>query len=136
MDRDPRGRAAMGLREYVCRVVALLGDDDVWAVDCDVELPPAMAMIITRTHVPTMPHRELVLTWDEVDGWATRITLDAEGETTALAYLGGDLLAAPEEVASFLRDSVAGHHPGTPFPPCFRGLEADDDLDVRLAHFS
>lgn len=134
MHRDPNDQAATGLKMYIHEIAKELGNE-TWGTECDVDFKPAMAVIFLRSSVPTLPDRELLLTWDEVNGWAIRVTLDDTGDTTALAYLHHDILATPVEVRTFLRDAKSGRNPGRLSPPYFRVGTVDDDLEARLAQF-
>ncbi|GAA2785273.1 DUF6292 family protein [Saccharopolyspora taberi] len=131
---DARSHAAEGLRNYVREVSAGLGDD-VDVVDLDLAPGPATAIILVRSVLPTLPALPVLLTWDEINGWALRVEIDGDGDTTAVAYLGGDILPEPGEVHRFLHEAVRGAHPGAVSPPLFRHADADDDLERRLTGF-
>ncbi|GAA0530976.1 hypothetical protein GCM10011581_28220 [Saccharopolyspora subtropica] len=130
---DTTGQAVGGLVKYVRAVADDLGDE-VSEVDVDVG-GLATAIILVRSHVPTLVEFPLLLTWDEVSGWALRIETDGRGDTTPVVFMGGDILPEPESVQRFLRAATTGEHPGTPLPPAFRLPNAPDDLERRLAHF-
>lgn len=128
---DPTSRAADGLVNYINRVTDHLGSD-VYEVDIDVEDVLATAIILVRPRVPTLVELPLLLTWDEVNGWALRVEI-GDGDTTVLGYLGEDILPDAGLVEGFLAAAASGDHPGTVFPPGFRQPERNDDLEVRLA---
>lgn len=134
MNRSPTSPATMGLARYVRAVVDRLGGR-VFAFDCDVDEEIATAILVMKQPVPTFPELTLVLTWDEINGWALRIKTTDDGDTEALAFLGEQLLPEPEKVERFLTEATSGHHPGDIEAPRFRHPNDDDDLDVRLAQF-
>lgn len=135
MDPNPTSRAASGLTSYV-RTVAKGLRKDVLAIDCDTAEAPATALILVRSHLPTLPDRTLLLAWDEVNGWALRVKIDADGDTVPISYFGNEVLPEPAEVKDFYDAAVAGHHPGIVFPPWFRSPWDSDDLEHRLARFA
>jgi hypothetical protein len=63
----------------------------------------------------------------ETDGW---------GDTTAIEFMGEDILPEPGLVRNFLQEAVDGHNPGMLQPPSFRLPNAGDDLEDRLARFA
>ncbi|MDA3645715.1 DUF6292 family protein [Saccharopolyspora indica] len=131
---DTRSPAASGLVDYIRSVADALGDD-VTEVDVDFDDGLATAIILVRSHVPTLLELPLLLTWDEVSGWALRVETDGTGDTTALEFLGGDILPHPQVVREFLGDAVCGRSPGLVLPPAFRTPNAGDELEHRLAQF-
>ena len=132
---DARSHAAGGLHKYVQEVSDCL-DDEVDVVDLDVAPGPATAIILVRSVLPTLPAQPVLLTWDEINGWALRVEIDGDGDTTAVAYLGGDdILPPPRLVRTFLQEAARGGHPGVMTPPLFRHADADDDLEQRLTGF-
>lgn len=131
---DARSRAACGLVNYVHEVAGVL-DDDVVEVDVDVEEGPATAIIILRSRMPTFAEFPLLLTWDEISGWAVRVEISGDGDTTPLSYLGEEILPPPVRVRRYLWDSLVGRYPGTLRPRPLRHLDAADDLEHRLARF-
>lgn len=131
---DTRSPAASGLVDYIRSVADALGDD-VTEVDVDFDDGLATAIILVRSHVPTLLEFPLLLTWDEVSGWALRVETDGTGDTTALEFLGGDILPGPQVVREFLGEAVCGRSPGLVLPPAFRTPNAGDELEHRLAQF-
>ncbi|MGW1681108.1 DUF6292 family protein [Saccharopolyspora sp. NPDC002376] len=131
---DTRSPAASGLVDYIRSVADVLGDD-VAEVDVDFDDGLATAIILVCSRVPTLLDYPLLLTWDEVSGWALRVETDGTGDTTALQFLGGDILPHPSAVRKFLGDAVRGRSPGLVLPPAFRMPNAGDELEHRLAHF-
>lgn len=131
---EPMSRAAGGLTNYIRAVADRLGSD-VYEVDIDVEAGLATVIILVHPRIPTLVEQPVLLTWDEVNGWALRVEVDGDGDTTVLGYLGSDILPAPEGVGGFLEAAIAGNHPGTMLPPGFRQPDNDDELAHRLARF-
>ncbi|GAB3686820.1 DUF6292 family protein [Saccharopolyspora tripterygii] len=130
---DTASPAFGGLVNYVHLVAE--GMDDVDEVDVDVDGELATVVVLVSSRVPTLVDRPLLLTWDEVAGWALRVETSGMGDTTSLAYLGGDILPDPQTVQAFLRDALAGRSPGTFSAPAFRLPNAHDDLETRLTGF-
>ncbi|GAA4866279.1 MULTISPECIES: DUF6292 family protein [Saccharopolyspora] len=127
-------RATGGLRTYIHVVSSALGGA-VDVVDIDASKGPATAIILLHSTIPTLPELPLLLTWDEINGWALRVKISDDGDTTALGYLGDEILPDPAVVRTFLTEAVDGGNPGVIMPPGFRTPGADDDLEHRLAHF-
>ncbi|SFS90773.1 DUF6292 family protein [Saccharopolyspora flava] len=125
--------AVSGLVTYVRSVTSGLGE--FTTVDFEVEESPATVLILLSSRVPTLPDCPLLLTWDEVSGWALRVETDGEGETTPVSYLGEDVLPRPTTVQQFLRAALRGESPGSIQPHAFRRPNAPDDLENRLEHF-
>jgi hypothetical protein len=132
---DMTSPAAGGLINYVRTVAGDLGDD-VYEVDVDLESGLATAIILVHSKVPTLVDCPLLLTWDEVSGWALRVETDGWGDTTAIEFMGEDILPEPGLVRNFLQEAVDGHNPGMLQPPSFRLPNAGDDLEDRLARFA
>ncbi|MFB9568788.1 DUF6292 family protein [Saccharopolyspora hordei] len=127
-------RAVGGLVNYVRSVSGGLGSE-VCDIDVDVDSGLATVLVEVRSRVPALPEYPLLLTWDEVSGWALRVLTDDAGETVSLEFLGESILPAPETVQEFLLDAIRGRSPGTLAPPAFRLPNADDGLENRLARF-
>lgn len=123
-----------GLVKYVLAVANRLGGDVV-AVDIGLDEGVATAFIMVRSYIPTLIGWRLVLSWDEANGWALRIVVNEDGDSTALAYLGGEILPKPKDVQQFVEDANRGQNPGSITAPAFRHPEERDDLEQRLAHF-
>ncbi|WP_223838475.1 DUF6292 family protein [Saccharopolyspora pogona] len=132
---DMTSPAAGGLINYVRTVAGDLGDD-VYEVDVDLESGLATAIILVHSKVPTLVDFPLLLTWDEVSGWALRVETDGRGDTTAIEFMGEDILPDPGLVRHFLREAISGRNPGMVQPPSFRMPNAGDDLEDRLARFA
>lgn len=79
-----------GLVNYVGRVTD--GIEDVEAIDLAVEDGLATVIISMGSRLPTLTELPLLLTWDEISGWALRVETDGEGSTTSLAHLEEDVL--------------------------------------------
>ncbi|MDR7300214.1 DUF6292 family protein [Haloactinomyces albus] len=134
MNTDPTNRVASGLGHYVETVARYLGDE-VLTIDYEANEDLALAIIMVASRLPTIAERPLLLSWDEVNGWALRLQLDDNGETIALAYLGQEVLPGPDDVQRFLESATLGSHPGTISPPGFRHPNDRDSLELRLARF-
>lgn len=134
MNTDSTNRAVTGLGHYVETVAECLGDE-VLTIDYEANRELAIAIITVTSRLPTIVERPLLLTWDEVNGWALRLQLDEDGATIALSYLGHDVLPQPEEVHHFLENAARGSHPGIISPPGFRQPNEQDNLEPRLARF-
>ncbi|RRO18694.1 hypothetical protein EIL87_06155 [Saccharopolyspora rhizosphaerae] len=131
---DMKVSVVSGLVNYVRSVTEGL-DDEVGTVDLDVESGLATVIVVLNSRVPTLAELPLLLTWDEVSGWALRVAVDGEGETTPVAYLDEDVLPEPVRVQLFLRAATSGDNPGSLFAPAFRLPNAPDDLESRLEKF-
>lgn len=131
---DTTSRAADGLVTYVRSVADDLGGD-VFEIDVNLDRELATAIILVNAQVPTLAEYPLLLTWDEVSGWALRIETDGYGGTTALEFLGEDILPDPALVERFLQEATNGQNPGLLAAPAFRLPNAQDDLEQRLAEF-
>lgn len=135
MDRDHIGTAANGLEGYIAAVIDQLGEVVV-AADCEADHELATAIIILTCRIPAIPECELLLSWDEINGWALRVKVDEDGDTTAFAYAAREVLPPPRDVQRFLSDAVRGEHPGSVAAPNFRSPQDDDDLERRLLEFA
>lgn len=131
---DMTASVISGLVNYVGRVTDGM-EDDVEAVDLAVEDGLATVILLMGSRVPTLTELPLLLTWDEVSGWALRVETDGEGSTTALAHLEEDVLPNPRVVRRFLRDAIGGAHPGSPTAQAFRLPDDGDGLESRIKRF-
>ncbi|MEV4732396.1 DUF6292 family protein [Saccharopolyspora sp. NPDC049426] len=131
---DTASPAVGGLVNYV-RCVAEDLADEIDEIDVDVDGGLATVLILMNTRVPTLMDSPLLLTWDEVSGWALRVETDGTGDTTPLEFLGEEILPNPQVVQAFLRDAIRGRSPGTLTAPTFRLPNASDDLEMRLVRF-
>lgn len=125
--------AVSGLVTYVRSVTG--GLEEFSTVDFDVDDAPVTVLVLLNRRVPTLPEFPLLLTWDEVSGWALRVETDGEGDTTPVSFLGEEVLPDPRAVQEFLRAAVRGDSPGTVEAPAFRLPNAQDDLEWRLERF-
>lgn len=131
MNRDPTSVAARALQHYTevsCRTIG----SGIRSIDCDVTESPATVLVVLGAVEPTFPELDWVLTWDEVNGWASRVRTSEAGETVCLSYLGGRILPPPEDVGRYVRDITHGQHPGQLLPPVFRSPDAPDALEHEL----
>lgn len=135
MQTTPYRPVTTGLFSYIGTVAGRIGSGAV-ATTCDITPAMATAAVQLRAVLPMFPELPLLLTWDEVDGWALRIGTDEEGTTVAVCYLGSDILPDPSEVETFVCRAVHDELPGTLTPPSFRVPNEDDRLSERVAAFS
>ncbi|MEU5846246.1 DUF6292 family protein [Saccharopolyspora shandongensis] len=131
---DTMSLAADGLVGYVTSVAEDL-DVDVFEIDINLDVDLATVIILVDAQVPVFEEFPLLLTWDEVSGWALRIDTDGRGATAALEFLGEDILPDSVLVRRFLWDAVRGNSPGVLASPAFRLPNARDDLEQRLTRF-
>ncbi|WP_329046528.1 DUF6292 family protein [Amycolatopsis sp. NBC_01488] len=132
IERDGLGAAARGLRKYFLAVAAAL-DAPAWFCEVDA---PATAYLALERRLDRFPDHETALLWDERDGWAAAVESAAGDDVVVLAYLGEDVLAAPEAVLAFVRGLYGASYPGQPDPPDFRSPGASDGFDERLAAYA
>ena len=132
MNRDPASGSALALREYVGAVVPAL-ETPVRLIDCDVRESPATVVVLLDAVVPSFPDLDWLLTWDEVNGWASRVRTDEHGATVALSFLGQAVLPSPDQVGRFVRAVIDDEQPGRLTPPEFRAPDAPDDLEMLLS---
>ena len=135
MDHDHVGTSANGLEGYIAAVIDVLGEVVVTA-DCEADTELATAIIIVTSRIPSLPDNELLLSWDEINGWALRVKIDDDGDTIAFAYAAREILPSPADVQLFLTDAVHGKHPGSLAAPNFRSPHDDDGLRQRLLQFA
>lgn len=134
MEQHPRSLPSRGLRRYVGLVSEALGQTgEAFWVHME---SPATGYIPLDDRMPAFRDRDLALLWDERHGWCGAIETASGEDLIVLSYLGLDILPTPRVVARFADDLVAGTGPGQAAPPAFRTLDADDDLDVRLAQYA
>ncbi|QKV73133.1 DUF6292 family protein [Amycolatopsis sp. Hca4] len=131
-ERDGLGAAARGLRQYLLAVAAKL-DAPAWFCEVDV---PAGAYVALERRLARFPHHETALLWDERDGWAAAVESATGDEVIVLAYLGEDVLPAPEAVVDFVAGLYGEKYPGRPDPPDFRRPGTADGFDDRLAAYA
>jgi hypothetical protein len=122
-----------GLDGYL-RAVAAAVDVPVEAAWSDTH-PPATAYLPLPHRSPERPDHDLLLVWGERDGWLAAADTAPTEPPIVLAYLGQDVLPAPDTVRRFVADMTAGRHPGQLNPPGFRDVDDHDDLAERLAAY-
>ncbi|GAA2361381.1 DUF6292 family protein [Saccharopolyspora halophila] len=120
-----------GLVNYVRSVTAGM-EEEMGVVDLEVGDELTTVIILVKSRVPALAELPLLLTWDEVSGWALRVGTGDDGDTTPLAYLGEDVLPHPRTVQEFLREALRGASPGRVTSPAFRVPNARDGLEQRL----
>ncbi|WP_410673950.1 DUF6292 family protein [Amycolatopsis sp. cmx-4-68] len=132
IERNGLGAAARGLRQYFLAVAAEL-DAPAWFCEVDV---PATAYLALERRLPRFPDHETALLWDEQDGWAAAVESPTGEDVVILAYLGEDILPAPEAVVGFVNALYDDGYPGQPDPPDFRRPGAPDGFDERLSAYA
>jgi hypothetical protein len=107
MPAEPQPLSVLGLAGYVEEVAAALG---LSAAGIGYEVTDtATGYIALATRSPTAPHRDLMLTWTDTDGWVLAVEPTRPGEDPeALARLRGQLLPAPGLVARFVGLALSG----------------------------
>lgn len=129
IERDSLGAPALGLRQYLLAVAEAL-DAPAWF--CEVTVPAGAYLVLER-RLPRFPEHDTAMLWDERDGWSLAVETASGEDLITLAYLGAELLPPPDEVVRFVRDLLAGGHPGRPDPPAFRRPGDPDGFEELLA---
>ncbi|MEV6879403.1 DUF6292 family protein [Amycolatopsis sp. NPDC051128] len=132
IERDGLGATARGLRHYLLAVAKKL-DAPAWFCEVDV---PASAYLALEGRLTRFPDHETALLWDERDGWAAAVETATGEDVVILAYLGGDVLPAPDTVVKFVGDLYGEGYPGQPDPPDIRRPGTSDGFDERLAVYA
>jgi hypothetical protein len=132
IERDGLGVTARGLRQYL---LAVAGKLEAPAWFCEVEVP-ASAYLALERRLARFPDHETALLWDERDGWSAAVESPTGEDVVVLAYLGDDVLPAPQAVVKFVGDLYGEEYPGQPAPPDFRRPGALDGFDERLAAYA
>lgn len=82
------------------------------------------------------PGRDLMLAWNEHHGWYVAVETDPAEDPLVVAYLGGDdPVPAPPEVARFVTQVIAEHHPDRHRPDFATAVERDE-LTRRLIRYA
>jgi hypothetical protein len=58
---------------------------------------------------PTRPDHDLMLVWDERLGWYVGVETNPTETPAIIAYLDGDIVPPPAEIARFATDAATGH---------------------------
>ncbi|MBB5960688.1 hypothetical protein FHS29_007316 [Saccharothrix tamanrassetensis] len=112
MDEDFDDMVALRLRRYISRVTAALGlDGESSFIDAG---PPANAYLALDGRIPAFPDLDVALLWDEEYGWSAALETDSGQELVVVAYLQGELVPPPTEVARFVTRLLSGERPGEP----------------------
>jgi hypothetical protein len=113
MELEPWGRPARGLREHVRQMAEALGcTGEAFSVQTD---EPTSAYLPLDERLYGFPDRDAALLWDPSYGWSA--VIEDGAELLVVAYLG-ELLPAPEAVATFVADLVTGRKARVARPPC------------------
>lgn len=133
MDLGIDQTTADGLHRYVGQVAdALALTGNPYCLDL---ARPMNAYLALDTRLPSFPHCDTALLWDERYGWAGTLETDARSELTVLTYLGGDVLPSPRTVARFGFAFVADRLPRHGSAPELADT-GHDELLRRLARYS
>jgi hypothetical protein len=117
---------ATALRDYV-HAVAVAAGVPADGVTCEVT-DTATAYLPLGRRSASHPDHDLMLVWGERRGWAVLLETPPGQPAIALGAMGGDAVAAPAEVARFVRSTVTSPRPGCRLP----GASARPDR-TRLA---
>ncbi|MFF0147444.1 DUF6292 family protein [Amycolatopsis sulphurea] len=98
--------AEHGLRHYTARIADAMGAgaEAAW---CEWADAPS-AYIPLDQRLPGHPDRDAALIWAAERGWAVAVETGCGEDLLIVASLGGDVLAAPETVATWLRAVLTG----------------------------
>lgn len=133
LELDFDDTAARGLRRYVqlvSRSVGLRGEGSYTQAD-----EVAHAYIALDGSLPSFPDHDVALLWDETHGWSAAVEQRSGGEPRVVARLAGDVLPAPETVATWAR-SLFRQHRTTESPTPQRPRPRGGDLQQRLHEFA
>jgi hypothetical protein len=106
---DESFAVAGALTSYVRSVAGFVGVPPE-GTSCELT-DTATAYLALPQHAPGHPDHDLMLVWDERDGWAVSLETDPNGPAVLVGRLGGDLVPSPEVVAHFVADVMAGRPP-------------------------
>lgn len=98
-------RAEWGMHVYVERIAAGLGVEQA-ATYCEVA-DVAVAYVALADRLDRYPGRDTALVWDERQGWALAVETHSGEDLLVLAYLGRQLLPAPEAVVAEAKAVIA-----------------------------
>jgi hypothetical protein len=104
-----------GLSEYARAVAAAVGVPDE---STTVEISDtATAYLGLPRRWLDRPDHDVMLVWSERRGWSLAVETDPTDDLVVIAHQGGDdLVPAPDAVARFVADTVAGRHTGQEDP--------------------
>lgn len=108
---DPTPRTvgfSQRLAVYVDQVATALGVPPE-AIGCEVS-DTATAYVGLERRWTAQPDRDLMLVWDEHLGWYLAVETTPAEPPVIVAYLHGAVVAPPDVVARFVRDTTAGRH--------------------------
>jgi hypothetical protein len=122
-----------GLAGYV-RAVAAAVDVPVEGATFEVS-DTATAYLALACRWPQRPSQDLMLVWDERNGWMVAVETGPAEEPLVVAYLrGDDVVPEPRVVASFVTDVIAGGRANGP-SPVFPTAQGRHGLAQRLARY-
>jgi Family of unknown function (DUF6292) len=94
-----------GLRGYARSVAQALGAGESFCL----EENPVSVYLAVDGSPPGHPDCDFALVWDEPNGWSAAV--EAGGDLTVVARLGGEVLPPPEVVSRWAEDLLAGAPP-------------------------
>ncbi|GGM80450.1 hypothetical protein GCM10012275_58880 [Longimycelium tulufanense] len=134
MNIDPYGEPGFGLGWYVRSVAEELG---LPAEAASYELDePATAYVALDERCPAFPDLDLMLLWDEENGWAVAVETHPADPAVVLAYAADAVVPPPTAVRQFVSAVTAGRAAGQTLPPAFRTAREADGLDELLAAYA
>ncbi|NKQ57787.1 hypothetical protein HFP15_33495 [Amycolatopsis sp. K13G38] len=129
---EERSRVERGLECYVRAVSAQLGLPPTAAVTEVADTAGAYIPLARRS--ARFPDEDLMLAWNDREGWFVGLDADPGHTPRVIGYLGGpDPLPKPSVVRAFVDDLVAGHWSGPVSPPPHEMTE--DVLAARLGSY-
>ncbi|PKW00178.1 hypothetical protein ATK30_0265 [Amycolatopsis echigonensis] len=127
----PPELAERGLRRYTARIAAAVGAgaEAAW---CEWADAPS-AYIALDQQLPGHPGRDAALIWAAESGWSVAVETGCGEDLLITAELGGDVLPAPEAVATWFRAVLAGKSADTHRRPA---SAESTDIVHRLANWA
>lgn len=122
------------LRAYVTAVAHALGiGEESTMIDA---AAPASAYLALDGRLPSYPHRELALVWDERHGWAAAVETHSGEDLLLIAYLDPrhGLVPAPHIPAEFITALRHGHPAGRLDPPDLATPSRRHTSELLAAH--
>ncbi len=126
------GNLERGLAAYVRAVATALG---VPAEATGFEISDTVTVYLgLPDRFADAPNRDLMLVWNERDGWLVAVENQPREPIQVIGYLGGhDILPHPHTVARFVANLLSGHHSGR-FHSTYPHLSGRDLAALLLRH--
>lgn len=123
--------AEHGLRHYTARIAGAVdvGPEAAW---CEWADAPS-AYIALDQKLPDHPDRDAALIWAAERGWAVAVETGCGEDLLITASLNGDVLPAPETVATWFHAVLAGKYTGAHRRP---NAAVDTDVIHRLTNWA